>query len=160
VLRPRLYLGEAYMDGSLEVQHGSIWDILDLCGRNVALNGTRGRGTLSRLASRAIQFLTQLNSPWRAKRNVAHHYDLSRQLCPVAGRARLVRRCQRQPVCTGCRPVALLLRAHLAAMDWHAWDQGRARGGPAPSLQFPDHGTQCCSRARRVVLIKRVLHSA
>jgi cyclopropane-fatty-acyl-phospholipid synthase len=35
-IRPDLYLGEAYMDGSLEITRGSLWDFLQLCGRNLA----------------------------------------------------------------------------------------------------------------------------
>jgi len=33
-LRPDLYLGEAYMDGSLSIDRGSLWELLDLIGRN------------------------------------------------------------------------------------------------------------------------------
>ena len=35
-LRPRLALGEAYMDGKLTVEDGDIYDLLDLLGRNMA----------------------------------------------------------------------------------------------------------------------------
>ena len=36
-LRPRLALGEAYMDGTLTVEEGGdIYDLLDLLGRNIA----------------------------------------------------------------------------------------------------------------------------
>lgn len=79
-LRPRLYLGEAYMDGSLEVRNGSIFDIIDLCGRNIAQNKSWSRGAISRWIVRIVQRFTQLNCLWRAKRNVAHHYDLSREM--------------------------------------------------------------------------------
>lgn len=32
---PKLYLGEAYMDGRLVVEEGTLYDFLDICGRNV-----------------------------------------------------------------------------------------------------------------------------
>jgi len=35
-LRPRLALGEAYMDGRLTVEEGDVYDLLDLLGRNIA----------------------------------------------------------------------------------------------------------------------------
>src|SRR5262245_7084567 len=35
-LRPRLALGEAYMDGTLTVEDGDIYDLLDVLGRNMA----------------------------------------------------------------------------------------------------------------------------
>src|SRR6185503_814031 len=42
LLRPRLALGEAYMDGTLTVEDGKdIYDLLDLLGRNItALDAT------------------------------------------------------------------------------------------------------------------------
>ena len=33
--RPRLALGEAYMDGRLTVERGNLYDLLDLLGRNI-----------------------------------------------------------------------------------------------------------------------------
>ena len=34
-LNPRLYLGEAYMDGTLTVEDGSLYDFLELLGANL-----------------------------------------------------------------------------------------------------------------------------
>ena len=34
-IRPELYLSEAYMDGTLTVEGGTINNLLDLCGRNI-----------------------------------------------------------------------------------------------------------------------------
>ncbi|MFQ5773609.1 MAG: class I SAM-dependent methyltransferase [Kiloniellaceae bacterium] len=79
-LRPRLYLGEAYMDGSLTVEQGSIYDFLDLAGLNV------GEGTLNawdRWVLRARHMwrgFEQANPLGRAQKHVAHHYDLSDEL--------------------------------------------------------------------------------
>jgi cyclopropane-fatty-acyl-phospholipid synthase len=79
-LHPGLYLGEAYMDGSLELIHGSLWDLLELAGRNTALHGHHPHGILARLAIRILQDVTQWNTLRRAGKNVAHHYDLARDL--------------------------------------------------------------------------------
>lgn len=79
-LNPRLFLGEAYMDGRLTVEGGTIYDFLDLVGSNT------GTGTLN-LADKYFtklrlmwRGLKQFNSLTRAKKNVAHHYDLSSEL--------------------------------------------------------------------------------
>jgi cyclopropane-fatty-acyl-phospholipid synthase len=33
-LNPELYLGEAYMNGDLVLERGSLWDLMELIGRN------------------------------------------------------------------------------------------------------------------------------
>ena len=74
---PELALGEAYMDGSLQVEQGGIYDLLELANAN--LKWSRGPGML-RLQSRLRQVLRRLaqhNPVARAQANVAHHYDLS-----------------------------------------------------------------------------------
>ena len=78
-LRPGLYAGEAYMDGTLQMVRGSLWDFLDLAGRNLALAGRAKRGWFRPLV-KLIQRLTLYNSRRRARTNVAHHYDLSHAL--------------------------------------------------------------------------------
>ncbi len=79
-LNPDLYLGEAYMDGSLVIEQGTLWDFLDLCGRNLAHKGQAGRTRIAQAATAVMQRFQQYNSIGAARRNVAHHYDLSRQL--------------------------------------------------------------------------------
>jgi cyclopropane-fatty-acyl-phospholipid synthase len=79
-LRPDLYFGEAYMDGSLAIEQGSLWDLFDLCGRNLAHRRSFGRNWLMRLARAFARRLQQRNSRRAARRNVAHHYDLSEDL--------------------------------------------------------------------------------
>jgi cyclopropane-fatty-acyl-phospholipid synthase len=78
-LHPDLYFGELYMDGALILERGTLWDLLELLGRNLAeqrrLPGNSAIGPL-RTVLRRIQ---QGNSRRAAKRHVAHHYDLSHQ---------------------------------------------------------------------------------
>src|SRR3954452_3755246 len=79
VLRPRLYVPEAYMDGTLTIEEGSLYDFLEL----LVSNDTAHPNELMRLgraAARLGRRMYQLNPVWRARRNVAHHYDLSDQL--------------------------------------------------------------------------------
>jgi cyclopropane-fatty-acyl-phospholipid synthase len=79
-LHPGLYLGEAYMSGDLTISEGSIYEFLALCGRNMALRKSGRKGVLHRIALRVFYRLTQWNSLSRSRRNVAHHYDLARDL--------------------------------------------------------------------------------
>ena len=67
------------MDGRLVVERGTIYRFLEL-----VLATPRNRSAHSRRAfSATIAFtrsITSRNNPWRARRNVAHHYDLDRRL--------------------------------------------------------------------------------
>ncbi|MFP4003644.1 MAG: class I SAM-dependent methyltransferase [Alphaproteobacteria bacterium] len=80
LLNPQLALGEAYMDGTLTVEEGGIDGLLDLL-----MSNTAGR-TGNRLWSARHRFrmlargLAQYNPIPVARRNVAHHYDLSTEL--------------------------------------------------------------------------------
>ena len=77
---PKLRLGEAYTDGALTIEDGTLYDFLDLCAVNAErINSSRlGRSVLAlqRMAGR----LRPLNRVAAAKQNVAHHYDLSDRL--------------------------------------------------------------------------------
>src|ERR1044072_6819691 len=73
LLDPELKLGEAYMDGTLRVEQGTIADLLAIVlGQNnkgMPPNWARVQWWL-RFFYRRLQ---QLNVPTRARRNVAHH---------------------------------------------------------------------------------------
>jgi cyclopropane-fatty-acyl-phospholipid synthase len=75
---PELRLGEAYMDGTLVIERGSIADLLAL------LLGQDGIGARNWAVPRFIRYLfrrlQQLNLRSRARCNVAHHYDLDARL--------------------------------------------------------------------------------
>jgi cyclopropane-fatty-acyl-phospholipid synthase len=80
-LRPRLALGEAYMDGTLTVEDGGdIYDLLDLLGRNIAALEATPMVRWSYTLQRWIRVIEQYNPIGKAQRNVAHHYDLNDQL--------------------------------------------------------------------------------
>ena len=70
---PDLALGEAYMDGGVTLEQGTIWDLLDLIGANLEGQDERPPGPILKLKNR----LAQANGRIAARRNVAHHYDLS-----------------------------------------------------------------------------------
>jgi cyclopropane-fatty-acyl-phospholipid synthase len=77
---PRLGVGEAYMNGRLTVERGSLRDFLAICTSNMAaIEDIPLLSKLDRL-SRKVRYLWTINPVHRARRNVAHHYDLSGQL--------------------------------------------------------------------------------
>jgi cyclopropane-fatty-acyl-phospholipid synthase len=78
--RPDLYFGEAYMDGTLVIEQGSLWDLFDLCGRNLVHRRSPRRSRLIRLFQVIARYFQQHNSRRAARRTVAHHYDLSEVL--------------------------------------------------------------------------------
>ncbi len=80
VVRPRLYLAEAFVDGTLTIEEGSLYDLMDLLQLNLE---AMPEGALSRLLNGSYTLLRrvhQYNPLPRARQNVAHHYDLSDQL--------------------------------------------------------------------------------
>jgi cyclopropane-fatty-acyl-phospholipid synthase len=77
---PPLGLGEAYMDGRVVIEDGTILDLIELI---TSANPWEDRGVGRRpLAKRKNKLLTffRRNDLRRARRNVAHHYDLKDEL--------------------------------------------------------------------------------
>lgn len=77
LVNPDLVLGEAYMDGTLTIEDDDIYGLIELLVVNLAHQPEvwhyRSLARLRRLYRRLAQF----NPAERARRNVAHHYDLS-----------------------------------------------------------------------------------
>ncbi len=74
---PELRTGEAYMDGTLVIEDGSVRDLLMLFALNrQSLRDQPLRHALRR-AHNSLRRFQQHNSLGRAQVNVAHHYDLS-----------------------------------------------------------------------------------
>ena len=76
-LNPELSIGEAYMNGLLTIEEGSLFDVLEIVARNY---GNFKQTAWFSLLSRIMGRLKQYNPIDRARRNVAHHYDLSSEL--------------------------------------------------------------------------------
>jgi cyclopropane-fatty-acyl-phospholipid synthase len=80
-LHPQLKFGEAYMDGRLTVEDGAtIAGVMDLLQSNLGLGMGGGHVAWLAKAGNLAQRLLARNSHSRARRNVAHHYDLSGKL--------------------------------------------------------------------------------
>ena len=76
---PRLKVGELYMDGRLTVENGTILDLLELVvGARPWEQG--GRKALGKGKAGKLRSLFRRNPVSKARRNVAHHYDIGNAL--------------------------------------------------------------------------------
>ena len=81
VRNPRLAVGEAYMNGRLVVEDGTILDLLQLIvGANRWEDGGQGRAVLKKGKIKGLKKLFRRNDPSKSRRNVAHHYDIGNEL--------------------------------------------------------------------------------
>ena len=79
--KPALGLGEAYMNGDLVLEQGTMWDLLEITGRSGARAPKPRRSSWTQGLKREFKRRRQqANSRSAARRNVAHHYDLSNEL--------------------------------------------------------------------------------
>jgi len=77
-LNPDLVVGEAFMDGTLTVENGDIYNFLELCLMN--LDWDLPDHWIQRFQGRLRRWgrgIAQYNPIGKAQKNVAHHYDLS-----------------------------------------------------------------------------------
>ncbi len=80
LLYPDLYFGEAYMNGSLIIQNGTISEFLDLAFKNIGRGNINSYGAIIKKLRGTYRYLTSLNKIAKSKENVAHHYDISEKL--------------------------------------------------------------------------------
>ena len=77
LLYPDLYLGEAYMDGDIEIENGSLTDFLEVTMKNIGRNEINIFGKILKKIRGTYRYLTNFNIAKKSKDNVAHHYDIS-----------------------------------------------------------------------------------
>ena len=77
-ITPSLTVPEAYVNGTLTIEKGTVYDFFDLASRNYAKNVNQDVFKFLRWFDPAR--FGQLNSRKKAKKNVSHHYDLSGEL--------------------------------------------------------------------------------
>ena len=80
LLYPDLYLGEAYTDGSITIEGGSLSDFLDMALENLGRQETNIFGKIFNRLTGSYRYLTNFNFIKKSKMNVAHHYDISDEL--------------------------------------------------------------------------------
>jgi cyclopropane-fatty-acyl-phospholipid synthase len=79
-INPYLHIGEAYMDGTLTLEEGSLYDFLEICAVNSHNAFAHPLGRTLTFGQTLLRRLHQHNPVPRAQANVAHHYDLSDRL--------------------------------------------------------------------------------
>ena len=80
LINPDLYFGEAYMNGSLVIQNGTITEFLDLAFRNIGRGDINFYGGIIKKIKGTFRYLTNFNKIVKSKENAAHHYDISEKL--------------------------------------------------------------------------------
>jgi cyclopropane-fatty-acyl-phospholipid synthase len=80
VLNPELAVGEAYMDGTLTIEGDDLRGFMELLTRNRQAGGSHWVVSAHQTVQMALRRIAQHNPMHRARRNVAHHYDLSGEL--------------------------------------------------------------------------------
>lgn len=77
---PDLHVGEAYMNGTLIVEKGTLSDFLEILVTNLGAAQTYPMYSACEWFSRVLRGWQQYNPVGRSRSNAAHHYDLPDQL--------------------------------------------------------------------------------
>ena len=80
LFRPDLYFGEAYSDGDIVIENGTLTDFLDLALMNIGRKEINFFSQFINKLSGSYRYLTNFNFIKKSKMNVSHHYDLSDEL--------------------------------------------------------------------------------
>jgi cyclopropane-fatty-acyl-phospholipid synthase len=80
LLRPDLYFGEAYAEGDIKIENGTLTNFLDIALMNIGRGELNFFSQLLNKLSGSYRYLTNFNLIKKSKMNVAHHYDLSDDL--------------------------------------------------------------------------------
>ena len=80
LLYPDLYFGEAYTDGTLKIENGSLTDFLEMTMKNIGRNEINIFGKMLKKIRGTYRYLTNFNIAKKSKDNVSHHYDISDNL--------------------------------------------------------------------------------
>ena len=77
---PDLSFGEAYADGTLKIENGSLTDFLEITSKNIGRNKINIFAKLLNSLRGTYRYLTNFNFVKKSKTNVTHHYDISDEL--------------------------------------------------------------------------------
>jgi len=80
LLYPDLYLGEAYTNGTLIIENGSLTDFLEIAMKNLGRDEINIFGHMIKKIRGTYRYLTNFNFSKKTKANIAHHYDISDDL--------------------------------------------------------------------------------
>ncbi|MBI0433743.1 cyclopropane-fatty-acyl-phospholipid synthase family protein [Roseomonas sp. KE0001] len=147
VTNPGLAFGEGYMNGEIRPVGSTLYEVMDLLVLNLMEAGHPGERVMEKLRWLRRRF-DQLNPAGRARRNVAHHYDLNGRLYALFLDRDRQYSCAYFP--TGeesLEEAQLLKKRHIAAKlkldhpDLHVLDIGCGWGGMALHLAR-EHGVR------------------
>ena len=77
---PDLYFGEAYSEGSLIIENGTLTDFLNMALQNIGRKETNLFSELLNTIRGSYRYLTNFNFIKKSKMNIARHYDISDDL--------------------------------------------------------------------------------
>jgi len=77
---PDLYFGEAYANGDIKIENGTLTDFLNLALMNIGRSELNFFSQLINKFRGSYRYLTNFNFIKKSKMNVAHHYDISEDL--------------------------------------------------------------------------------
>jgi len=80
LINPDLSFPEAYMNGDITIENGSLFDFLNLTFENLGRSEINSSGYFIKKILHIWRFLTNYNLPLKSKKNVEHHYDLGEDL--------------------------------------------------------------------------------
>jgi len=80
LLYPDLYFGEAYTNGSLKIENGTLTEFLEIALRNIGRADINIYGKILNKLKGTYRYLTNFNKGINSKKNVSHHYDISEKL--------------------------------------------------------------------------------
>ena len=80
IINPDLSFPEAYMNGDIKIENGSLLDFINLTFENLGRGEINTSGHLIRKLLHVWRFFTNYNIPIKSKKNVRHHYDIGEDL--------------------------------------------------------------------------------
>ena len=80
LILPDLYLGEAYANGSIIIEDGSLTEFLEIAMKNIGRGDTNNFAKIIKKILGTYRYLTNYNLIKKSKSNIAHHYDISEKL--------------------------------------------------------------------------------
>ena len=75
-----MYFGEAYSNGSIKIENGSLTEFLEIALKNIGRKKTNNIAEILNKLRGTYRLITNFNFVKKSKINVAHHYDLSDNL--------------------------------------------------------------------------------
>ncbi len=80
LINPDLYFGEAYTNGSLVIENGTLTDFLEIAFKNIGREDINIYSKIFNKIRGTYRYFTNFNRIVNSKKNVSHHYDISEKL--------------------------------------------------------------------------------